>query len=109
MSEEIVIHVPERITSDKIVWAIDKVILDLGLVVSMRGALKSFPGSTHWHVKRGRERGTLEATWWPQRRKLWIKVQARRTAPWIDEIAPRFKKEVESCLAGRDSRPVRRR
>lgn len=109
MSVEIAIRVPEGVRPDKIVSAVDRTIIDLGLIVTMRGSLKSFPGSTHWHLKRGRGRGTLEATWWPRMGKLWIKIQAGRTAPWIEEITPRFKREIESRLANRDSTLVRRK
>jgi hypothetical protein len=109
MSVETIIHVPERITPAKIGLIIDKAVIGFSLNVTMRGKLKSYPGSTHWHIKRGRERGTLEVTWWPKRRKLWIKIQAGRTAPWVDEIAPRFKREIELRLAGRDMGNVRTR
>jgi hypothetical protein len=98
MSEEILIHVPEHITPDKIGSVIDKAIIEFSLITTMRGSLKSFPGSTHWHLKQDRTRGTLEVTWWPRSRKLWIKIQAGRTAPWINEIAPRFKQKIESYL-----------
>lgn len=99
VSKEINIRVPASIASDKIVLVINSAVIDLGLNVTMRGSLKSFPGGTHWHLKHGRGPGTLEITWWPQRRRLWMKIQAGRTAEWIDEIAPRFKQEIESCLA----------
>jgi hypothetical protein len=98
MTEEILIHVPERITPDNVDFIIDKTIIEFDLNVTMRGTLKSYPGSTHWHIKRDRARGTLEITWWPQRRRLWIKIQSGRTAPWIDEIAPQFKQKIESHL-----------
>lgn len=59
-----------------------------GLLLTMKGTLKSHPGCIHWHFKKGREPGTLELTLWPARRRLWIKVQSGRTAPWIDELLP---------------------
>ena len=99
MLVEILIRVPQTITPENIVSTVDGTILDLGLIVTMRGSLKSFPGSTHWHLKRGRGRGTLELTWWPVRRRLWIKVQAGRTAPWIDEVSPQIKRKIESRLS----------
>ena len=108
MSKEIAIRVPKNTRPGKIVSAVNRIIIDFGLIVTMRGSLKSFPGSTHWHLKRGRGSGTLETTWWPQERKLWIKIQAGRTAPWIDEIAPQFKRQIESRLADGDSRFVGR-
>jgi hypothetical protein len=98
MSKEIILRVPANIALDQIEPAIDSVVIDLDLTVALRGSLKSFPGSTHWHLKRGRERGTLEITWWPKCRKLWINIQAGRTAPWIDEVAPRLKQEIEARL-----------
>ncbi|HEX4056497.1 MAG TPA: hypothetical protein VHX86_19725 [Tepidisphaeraceae bacterium] len=98
MSKEIVIRLPEKISPGKIAVVIDRTTIDLGLTMTMRGTLKSFPGCTHWHLKRDRGRGTLEITWWPHRRKLWIKIQSGRTAAWIDEIAPRFKREIETRL-----------
>jgi hypothetical protein len=90
MPESIDIQVPENVTMERVGFAIDKIVLDLQLTVTMRGTLKTFPGSTHWHAKRGRGRGRgrLEVTWWPQRRKLWITIQAGRRAPWIEEIVP---------------------
>jgi hypothetical protein len=99
MPKEIAIRVSPDIASHKIVAAVDRSAAELGLTVTMRGTLKTFAGSTHWHLKRDRGRGTVEITWWPQRRRLWIKIQAARAAPWIDEIAPRLKRKVESHLA----------
>ena len=53
------------------------------LMVSMKGTLAKYPGCTHWHLKRGRERGTLELTLWPAQRRLWLSVQEGRRAGWI--------------------------
>ena len=47
-----------------------------------------YPGSRHWHYRRGRERGTLEITFWPAQRRLWLKVAAGRTSAWITELLP---------------------
>jgi predicted nucleotidyltransferase len=96
--QEIDIQIPANIPSDQIVAAIDATVARRGLTVTLRGALKTFPGSTHWHLKRGRGRGTLEMTWWPKVRRLWIKIQAGRTAAWIDEAVPHLKEEIESLL-----------
>ena len=96
MPKELVIRVPASIKTGKIPPLIDALITDLNLIVTLRGTLKSFPSSTHWHLKRDRGRGTLELTWWPDRRRLWIKIQAGRTAPWIGAAAPRLKQEIQS-------------
>jgi hypothetical protein len=96
---ESAIHVPESPSPDKVVLVVERVIGNLGLTVTMRGTLKTYPGSIHWHLKRGQGRGTLEITWWPERRRLWMKIQAGRTAAWINDIAPRFIQKLESRLA----------
>ena len=44
----------------------------------MKGTLASFPNCVHWHWKRGKERGTLEITWWGKQDRLWFKVAAGR-------------------------------
>jgi hypothetical protein len=96
MPTEILIHVPAKLTSNKIIRVVDKAIIDLDLIVTIRAGLKSFPGSIHWHLKRDLQRGTLEITWWPDRRRLWLKIQAGRMALWIDKTAKQLKKkEIE--------------
>jgi hypothetical protein len=67
----------------------------LGLHIGLKGSLAGFPGCTHWHYRRGRERGTLEITLWPQNRRLWISVHSGRDAPWIHGVMPALKTELE--------------
>jgi hypothetical protein len=47
-----------------------------------RGSLSKYKGSTHWHLTKPGERGTLEATWWPDNNRLWLAVHANRKAAW---------------------------
>jgi hypothetical protein len=98
MCKEIIIRVPAAIPPGRIISVINRAVVDAGLIVTLRGNLKSFPGCTHWHLKRGRLPGTLEIIWWPQHRRLWFKIQAGRTAKWIEEMAPGLKKKIESLL-----------
>jgi hypothetical protein len=65
------------------------------LFVSLKGSLAKYPGCVHWHFKREREKGTLEITFWPFKHRLWLKMQAGRTGPWMKEIAPQIKNEIE--------------
>jgi len=95
---EIDIHVPLTASQSQIIRAVEEIAARQDLEITLRAELKSFPGSTHWHFKRGRQSGTLEITCWPKGRKLWIKVQAGRTAAWIDEMSPRLKREIERRL-----------
>lgn len=68
--------------------AVHQVCAAAGLTLTLTGTLKSYPGSYHWHYQRGRERGTLELTFWPAQRRLWLKVAAGRTSAWITALLP---------------------
>jgi hypothetical protein len=69
-----------------------------GLQLGMKGTLASFPGSTHWHFKRPRERGTLEITSFPRDRRIWAQIQDGRRAEWIDPCLAKIKSAVEKKL-----------
>ena len=83
------VSVPERVL---------RACADEGLRVRPMGALKQYPGSTHWHVSRANERGTLEITWWPAENRLWFKVAAGRTAMWINHASPKLRARLEAAL-----------
>ena len=93
--QEIDIRLPAKISERAFPAAIEWICGDLGLDRALRGTLKSYPGSIHWHYKRGKQPGTLEITWWPAKPRLWIKVAAGRSANWIDEIIPLLKRRLE--------------
>lgn len=58
------------------------------LTLTLRSTLAAYPGGTHWHWKRGRERETLEVMLWPQGRP-WVSVHANRAGHWAGEAAVR--------------------
>ncbi|HEU5314907.1 MAG TPA: hypothetical protein VFX49_02270 [Chloroflexota bacterium] len=70
------------------------------LRVALKGTARAHPGSIHWHLKRGRERGTLEVTLWPSQRRLWLSVHDNRGAPWIDEMLPDLKEALAALNGG---------
>lgn len=74
----------------------------LSLTITLRGTLRSFPGSTHWHLKRGNERGVLEVTLWPAGRRLWITVQSGRTGLWTEAAAAALRDTLIRALSGSD-------
>jgi hypothetical protein len=41
----------------------------------------------------------LEITVWPKGRRVWLKVQAGRRAPWIEEVIERVRDRVEAEFA----------
>jgi hypothetical protein len=69
-----------------------------GLQIGMKGKLASFPGSTHWHFKRPRERGVLEITFFPREGRIWAQIRDGRRADWIDPCLAKIKSVVEKKL-----------
>ena len=69
-----------------------------GLRLALDSTLAKYPGCRHWHYKRDRQRGTLEITLWPARRRLWITVHAGRTGDSIADCLPRIRRAVEAGL-----------
>lgn len=78
------VPLPEDWPTESVLAKVEGVLAASGLTVAMCTTLKTRSGSTHWHLKCGAEAGTLELTWWPQRRRLWFSVHANREGPWID-------------------------
>jgi hypothetical protein len=95
--KEIEVQIPHKVAPDLIPVLAEAAAADCGLTIALRGTLKTYPGCIHWHFKSGAQRGTLELTWWPKTRRLWIKVHAGRTAPWIDKCAAKLKRRLASA------------
>jgi hypothetical protein len=86
---EIDLGMPTGWHGASIVAIVEEVASGAGLTVT-RGSLRSYPGCTHWHLKKPGSKGTLEATWWPQKERLWLKVHPLREAGWIDAAIEAF-------------------
>lgn len=69
-----------------------------GLSITLKTTSAKFPGSIHWHLKKGRERGTLEATVWPSQSKLWFSMQDGRRGDWVMDAAHQMKEQMERSL-----------
>ncbi len=64
---------------------IEEICVSRGLRLTLKASLNKFSGSTHWHFKNGDERGTLEITLWPAKRRAWFSIQDGRVGAWIGE------------------------
>ncbi len=93
--EEIEVTVNPEGREEQLAALIEEVADHYGLQVRMRGTLRTYPGSQHWHFHKPGERGTLEITLWPAGKRVWFSVQAGRRAGWIAEILPRMKAWLE--------------
>lgn len=93
--KDIPIILPREVGSDQIAGAIDSAIDELNLTVTMRDTLKKFPGCVHWHIKNGRESGTLEITYWPAEDRALFTIQEGRKADWIEAKVKLLKKALK--------------
>lgn len=71
------------------------------LRITMKSTLIKYPGCVHWHLKFGKETGTLEATLWQG--KGWFSMQMGRSAAWIEPCAERMKQVLEADFERRSS------
>ena len=83
---EIEVPLPLHSPRAAVEQTVERLCGDMGLRISLRGTHTSHPGSLHWHLKRGDERGTLEITFEPRAPRLWLSVHSNREAGWIDEM-----------------------
>jgi hypothetical protein len=90
--------------SRRIAGVIESVAKSNGLVVSLKGSLRAFPGCVHWHFKKERQSGTIEVTMWPQKRRVWLSVQSGRRAQWIEAALPGMRRSLQDAMKERRSK-----
>lgn len=88
---EVNVPVPGHLADESIPGVVEQICNHQGLKLSRKGTLSKYPGCVHWHYRKDKQRGTLEITWWGKKRRLWIKVAARRSADWIQGAIALFK------------------
>jgi len=98
---EVEIPLPSQFSVSHCEQAIEKAAAEHDLLVTLKDTLKQYPGCIHWHFKRGKERGVLEITLWPQESRAWISVHTNRRADWIEELIPPLKGKIEQRLQRR--------
>jgi len=95
---EVNIEIPENANTDIVIDSVERVCLLHQLSCTLKGTLASYPGSVHWHYKSGKQKGTLEITWWENNNRLWLKVADGRTGRWIEESLPQIKEDIEKLV-----------
>lgn len=100
---EININSPAIIDAEVVITTVERTSAEEALHITMKSALKKFPGCTHWHFKRQDERGILEVTWWPadhrkRTPRLWLSIHNNRKADWMLEAIPRLREKIEAQL-----------
>jgi hypothetical protein len=95
---EVDLQIPSGVNGEQIVKVVERVCTANDLACARKGTLASYPGCIHWHFRLGRQKGTLEITWWESEDRLWFKAAKGRTGEWINEALPKLKKEIEVSL-----------
>jgi hypothetical protein len=95
---EVELLVPDRVNIDGLVRAVEQICVSNWLTCTLKGTLASYSGCIHWHFKKGKQKGTLEVTWWESKHRLWFKLANGRKGEWIDESMPRLKEQIEKAL-----------
>jgi hypothetical protein len=96
--EQIAVPIPTGAPAEKVAATVERIALEMGLVVRIRRALKQYPDGRHWHLGKPDQRGTLEVTHWPRTDDLWLSIHANRRAPWVSDTAPLFSQELRRAL-----------
>jgi hypothetical protein len=105
--QEVEIPLPPDIPLSKVTTIIESCCIGEELWQTLKGTLKQYPGSVHWHYKRGKESGTLEITYWPERRRIWFKVSPGRRGGWIEETIQRLSANIPAELRKKKRRPAK--
>jgi hypothetical protein len=92
------LNVPDGTSTDAVVRIIEHVCTANHLICTLKGSLVGYPGSVHWHFKKGIQKGILEVTWWGAEHRLWFKVAKNRIGDWIEDSIPRLKEQIEKSL-----------
>jgi hypothetical protein len=96
---EIDVALQQGTDAKHVVAAVDAQGALAGLTTTLKTSLRKYPGCTHWHFKRGKQKGTLEMTYWPNQNKLWFTVRADRQADWMSVTLALLQKSIETELA----------
>lgn len=95
---EVELQVPANASSEDVVEVVENVCISHNLICARKETLASCPGSTHWHFKMGKQKGTLEITWWEAKYRLWLKVAKGGMGDWMTESITAVKRKIEDSL-----------
>ena len=95
---EVELQIPDSVEPEAVLRIVEQVCASHELTCRLKGTLVSYPGSIHWHFKQGKQRGTLEITWWESENRLWFKVASGRTSEWILKSIPQLKEQIEKMF-----------
>jgi hypothetical protein len=96
--QQLDLTIPATVNLTEVVPVIDHCIAQVGLTITRKEPLATYPGSIHWHLKEGKARGVLELTLWPAERRFWVSIHSNCSAPWIKATQPVLQQLIEQAL-----------
>lgn len=84
----------------EIIQGIEEVIHQFELVITQKSPLATLKGSTHYHLKMGKQSGVLEVTYWPAERRLWTEIHQNRMTDWNQAMILPFSEALAARFAG---------
>jgi hypothetical protein len=85
---------------DQIIKEIEEIIKRFGLLITQKSPLSTLKGSTHYHLKIGKQTGLLEVTYWPSKKRLWVEIHDNRRSEWNQAMIGPFSEELARCFSG---------
>lgn len=76
----------KRLDQEKVCEEVEETALLFGLHFSKRMTLCTKKGSYHWHLKKAKEKGVLEVTYWPRKEQFSLEIHQNRKANWNEEL-----------------------
>lgn len=86
--------------TDLVVREIEAVIAECKLDITLKSTLSTMKGSIHYHLKKGREAGVLEVTYWPQKSRMFVEIHRNRLAEWNNTAIVPFSEALAHRLSG---------
>jgi hypothetical protein len=101
--KEIEIPLPRNTDCLLIGKTIEEICISNGLKVTLKTTLGRFSGSTHWHIKNGDNKGTMEITLWPAQRRAWFSIQDGRAGAWIEKSIVSLQNSFQRAFREKDA------
>jgi hypothetical protein len=85
---------------DQIIKEIEEIINQFELNITQKSPLSTLKGSTHYHLKIGKQAGLLELTYWPSKKRLWVEIHDNRRSEWSHSMIRPFSEALAQCFSG---------
>jgi hypothetical protein len=85
---------------DQIIKKIEEIINQFELNITQKSPLSTLKGSTHYHLKIGKQAGLLEVTYWPIKKRLWVEIHDNRASEWNQAMIRPFSDALAECFSG---------